>query len=124
MGKPRTHPASQCGATTGYTAPPHRNREAWSTHPEFDKEEGVLRALSKQFFQATFLFRKFVIYLTNVHGFEQRVAVRMVGMPDVHEEVFVVLQETIGDIPITNFFHKMGTHLCEWSMSGNLQIPL
>ena len=83
-------------------------REAWSTHPEFDEEEGVLRALSKQLLQATFLFRKFVIYLTNVHGFEQRVTIRMVGMPDVHEEVFVVLQETMGDIPVINISTERG----------------
>jgi hypothetical protein len=95
-------PVSVEPATAGYTDLLPGSREAWSTHPEFDEEEGVLRALSKQLLQATFLFRKFVIYLTNVHRFEQRVTVRMVGMPDVHEEVFVVLQETIGDIPIIN----------------------
>lgn len=67
-----------------------------------------MRALSKQLLQATFLFRKFVIYLTNVHGFEQRVTIRMVGMPDVHEEVFVVLQETMGDIPVINISTERG----------------
>lgn len=92
MSEPRTHLPSQCGATPGYTVPPLRGtRKARSTHPEFYEEEGVLRALSKQLLQATFLFRKFVIYLTNVHGFKQRVTVRMVGVPNVHEEVFVVL---------------------------------
>lgn len=80
-----------------------------STHPEFYEEEGVLRAFSKQFLQATFLFRKLVVYLTNVHRFKQRVTVRMVGMPDVHEEVFVVLQETNGDIRITNAFREQGS---------------
>lgn len=77
-----------------------------STHPEFYEEEGILRAFSKEFLQATFLFRKLIVYLTDVHRFKQRVTVRMVGMPDVHEEVFVVLQETNGDIPITNAFRE------------------
>lgn len=103
MNESGTHPASHCGPQLATLHLLIGTREAWSTYPEFDKEEGVLRALSKQFLQATFLFRKFVIYLTNVHRFEQRVTIRMVGMPDVHEEVFVVLQETIGDISITNF---------------------
>lgn len=98
-------------------------REARSTHPEFYEEEGVLRALSKQLLQATFLFRKFVIYLTNVHRFEQRVTVRMVGVPNVHEEVFVVLQETIRDIPIINFFIERGLTCVNWRTSGNLGIP-
>lgn len=80
-----------------------------STHPEFYEEEGVLRAFPKQFLQATLLLRKLVVDLTNVHRFKQRVTVRMVGMPDVHEEVFVVLQETSGDSPITNAFREQGS---------------
>ena len=36
------------------------------------------------------------------------VTVRMVGVPDVHEEVFVVLQETNRNIPITNPLVKPG----------------
>ena len=32
----------------------------------------------------------------------------MVGVPDVHEEVFVVLQETNRNIPITNPLVKPG----------------
>lgn len=32
----------------------------------------------------------------------------MVGMPNVHEEVFVVLQETNRDIPITNPLNNLG----------------
>lgn len=108
---PGTHLPSQYEATAGYTAPCSQEpgkSQPLSTHPELYEEEGVLRALSKQLLQATFLFRKFVIYLTNVHGFEQWVTVRMVGMPNVHEEVFVVLQETIGDMHIRNSFMEWG----------------
>lgn len=47
----------------------------------------------------------------------------MVGMPNVHEEVFVVLQETIRDIPIINIPIEWGLAYVNWRMSGNLEIP-
>lgn len=51
-----------------------------------------MRPLPKEFLQTALLFRKFVVNLTNVHRLEQRVTVRMVGVSNVHEEVFIVLQ--------------------------------
>lgn len=77
---------------TGDVPPPHR------THPEFYEEESILRPLPKELLQAALLFREFVINLTNVHRLEQGVAVRMVGVSNVHEEVFIVLQGRNGKI--------------------------
>lgn len=57
-----------------------------------------MRPLPKELLQAALLFREFVINLTNVHRLEQGVAVRMVGVSNVHEEVFVVLQGRKGKV--------------------------
>lgn len=64
-----------------------------ATHPEFYEEESILGPLPKQFLQTALLLGEFVINLTNVHRLKQRVAVRMVSMSNVYEEVFIVLQE-------------------------------
>lgn len=63
------------------------------THPEFYKEEGILGAFCIQLLQSAFLFWKFIVDLTNVHRLQQGVTVGMIRLPDVHKQVFVVLQE-------------------------------
>lgn len=77
-------------------SPPGQQRSRSSpprlAHPEFDEEESILRPLPEELLQAALLLGKFVVNLTNVHRLEQGVAVRMVGVSNVYEEVFVVLQ--------------------------------
>ncbi len=63
------------------------------THPELNQEEGVLRSFSKQLLQPAFLLRKFVVDLTYVHCLQERVAVRMIRLADVHKQMLVVLQK-------------------------------
>lgn len=63
------------------------------TYPEFDEEEGVLGAFSIQLLQPSLLLWKFVINLTDVHRLQQGVTVRMICLPNMYEEVLVVLKE-------------------------------
>ncbi len=63
------------------------------THPELNQEEGVLRSFSKQLLQPALLLRKFVVDLTYVHCLQERVAVRMIRLADVHKQMLVVLQK-------------------------------
>ena len=46
----------------------------------------------------------------------------MVGVPDVHEEVFVVLQETNRKIPITTLWSTRDTTISSCIKSGGLEI--
>ena len=55
------------------------------THPEFNKEEGILGPFSIQLLQASFLFWEFVINLTNVHRLKQGVAVGMIRLSDMYK---------------------------------------
>ncbi len=61
------------------------------THPKFDEEEGVLRALLVQLLESSRLLGELVVDLSDVHRLQQRVAVRGVGLADVHKQVFAVL---------------------------------
>lgn len=62
-----------------------------AAYPKLDEKEGVLWATLIELLEATFLLRKLVVDLADVHGLQQRVAVRGVRLADVHEEVFAVL---------------------------------
>lgn len=64
------------------------------THPEFNKEEGILRALLIKLFKPPFFLRELVVDLPDVHGLEKRVAVRGVGLSNVDKQVFAILQRT------------------------------
>lgn len=62
-----------------------------AAYPKLDEKEGVLGPTLIELLEATFLLRKLVVDLADVHGLQQRVAVRGVRLADVHEEVFAVL---------------------------------
>lgn len=55
------------------------------SYPKLNKEEGILGAFSVQFLQSSFLFWKFIVNLTNVHGLQQGVAVGMIRLPDMYK---------------------------------------
>lgn len=62
-----------------------------TTHPEFNKEEGVLRAFLIKLFEPALLLWELVIDLPDVHSFKERVAVGGVGLSNVDKQVFAVL---------------------------------
>lgn len=68
------------------------------THPELHEKESILGPLPKELLQPALLLGELVVDLADVHRLQQRVAVGMVGVADVHEEVFVVLQGRHGKI--------------------------
>lgn len=62
-----------------------------AAYPKLDEKEGVLGPTLIELLEAAFLLGKLVVDLADVHGLQQRVAVRGVRLADVHEEVFAVL---------------------------------
>lgn len=63
------------------------------TYPELNEEEGILWTFSIQFLQSSFLLRKFIINLTNVHRLQQGVTVGMICLSNMYKQVLVVLEE-------------------------------
>lgn len=63
------------------------------THPEFYEEEGILWAFSIKLLQSSFLLWKFIINLSNVHRFQEGVAVGMIRLSDMYKQVLVVLKK-------------------------------
>lgn len=62
-----------------------------TTHPEFNEEEGVLRALLIQLLESALLLGELVIDLSDVHSLEEGVAVGGVGLSNVDKQMFAVL---------------------------------
>lgn len=62
------------------------------THPEFDEEESVLGAFLIKLLEAALLLWELVVDLPDVHSLQQRVTVGRVGLSNVDEQVFAVLQ--------------------------------
>ncbi len=62
-----------------------------ASYPKLDEEEGVLGPTLIELLEATLLLRELVIDLADVHSLQQRVTVRGIRLPDVHEEVFAIL---------------------------------
>lgn len=65
-----------------------------TTHPEFNQEEGVLRAFLIKLFESALLLRELVVDLPDVHSLKEWVTVGGVGLSNVDKQMFAVLQWT------------------------------
>lgn len=60
--------------------------------PEFDKEEGVLRALVVELLETALLLREFVVDLSHINGLQQWIRIGNGGPANVNKEMPLVLQ--------------------------------
>lgn len=85
-------------------------------YPELDKEEGISWPPFKQLLQAPFFLRELVIDLSDIHCLEIGIIVARTWLPNVHEQVFVILQEKEKH-GIRKLFSTFWAYISSWEKS-------